>query len=153
MWVSTNNTKKHRIVAIVQEQKWVSGNAATITGNVAGEPSSNHQWSHKGPFGKRVMPGTGQPRLRQHLASPGIHPHDAAGTAATNVGADQCEVSRKGEAGDDLPGVAPVDLRVYADCQHQLLRQPLQALGGRQCRLKLPPILRPSHNGHIAQPL
>ena len=57
MWVSTNNTKKHRIVAIAHKQKWVASNAATITGNIPNEPTSNYQWSHKGPFGKRIAPG------------------------------------------------------------------------------------------------
>ncbi len=57
MWVSTTNLKKHCIVAIAHEQKWVVGNTDTITGDVANEPSSNHQWSHKGLFGKRIVPG------------------------------------------------------------------------------------------------
>ncbi len=57
MWVSTTDLKKHRIVAIAHEQKWVLGNADTITGDVADEPSSNHQRSHKGPFGERIAPG------------------------------------------------------------------------------------------------
>jgi hypothetical protein len=38
-------------------KKWVVGNVDTITGDVANEPSSNHQWSHKRPFGKRIAPG------------------------------------------------------------------------------------------------
>ncbi len=57
MWVSTTNLKKHRVVAIAHKQKWVVGNADMITGDIANELSSNHQWSHKGPFGKRIMPG------------------------------------------------------------------------------------------------
>jgi hypothetical protein len=57
MWVSTTNLKKHCIVAIAHKQKWVVSNADTITGDVANEPSSNHQWSHKEPFGKRIAPG------------------------------------------------------------------------------------------------
>ena len=57
MWVSMNDMKKHCIVAITHEQKWVAGDAATITGDIANEPTSNHQWSHKGPFGKRIAPG------------------------------------------------------------------------------------------------
>ena len=35
MWVSTTDLAKHRVVAIAHEQKWVAGNAETITGNVA----------------------------------------------------------------------------------------------------------------------
>jgi hypothetical protein len=57
MCVSTNDRKKHRVVAIAHEQKWVAGNAVTITGNVANKPMSNYQWTHKGPFGKRIAPG------------------------------------------------------------------------------------------------
>jgi hypothetical protein len=57
MWVLTTNLKKHRIVAIAHEQKWIVGNADTITGDVADEPLSNHQWSHIGPFGERIVPG------------------------------------------------------------------------------------------------
>jgi hypothetical protein len=44
MWVSTNDTKKHCIVAIAHEQKWVAGDAGTITGDVANKPTSNYQW-------------------------------------------------------------------------------------------------------------
>jgi hypothetical protein len=57
MWVSMTDLKKHRVVAIAHEQKWVVGNADTITGDFTDEPSSNHQWSHKGPFGERIAPG------------------------------------------------------------------------------------------------
>jgi hypothetical protein len=57
MWVSTTNLKKHYVVAIAHEQKWVVGNMDTITGDVIDEPSSNHQCSYKGPFGKRIAPG------------------------------------------------------------------------------------------------
>jgi hypothetical protein len=57
MWVLTTNLKKHCVMAIAHEQKWVIGNADTITGDVANEPSSNHQWSHKGLFGGRIAPG------------------------------------------------------------------------------------------------
>ena len=42
MWVSTNDRKKHPVVAIALEKKWVAGNAATITGNVANEPTLNY---------------------------------------------------------------------------------------------------------------
>ena len=48
----------HRVVAIAREQKWVAGNAEMITGNVANEPTSNHQqWYQKGPSGERIAPG------------------------------------------------------------------------------------------------
>ncbi len=57
MWVLTINTKKHHVVAIAHEQKMVASNVATITGDVANEPTLNYQWSHKGPFGKRIVPG------------------------------------------------------------------------------------------------
>jgi len=43
MWVSTTDLSMHHIVAIAHEQKWVAGNAETITGNVADEPTSDHQ--------------------------------------------------------------------------------------------------------------
>jgi hypothetical protein len=43
MWVSTTDLAKHRIVAIAHEQKWVAGNAETITGIVANEPTSDRQ--------------------------------------------------------------------------------------------------------------
>jgi hypothetical protein len=55
MWVLMTNLKKHRVVAIAHKQKWVVGNADMITGEVANEPSSSHQWSHKGPFGDRAI--------------------------------------------------------------------------------------------------
>jgi hypothetical protein len=51
MWVSTTNLKKHCIVAIAHEQKWVASDAGTITGNIPDEPSSHHKWYQKGPFG------------------------------------------------------------------------------------------------------
>jgi hypothetical protein len=35
--------------------RWQRGD--TITGDIANEPLSNHQWSHKGPFGKRITLG------------------------------------------------------------------------------------------------
>jgi hypothetical protein len=38
-------------------KKRVASNVATITGGVANEPTWNYQWSHKGPFGKRIAPG------------------------------------------------------------------------------------------------
>ncbi len=57
MWVLTTNLKKHHVVAIAHEKKWVVSNVDTITSDVANELSSNHQWSHKGPFGKRIVPG------------------------------------------------------------------------------------------------
>jgi hypothetical protein len=44
-------------MAIAHEQKWVSSNAGTITGNVADKPSSDHQWYQEGLSGKRIMPG------------------------------------------------------------------------------------------------
>ena len=43
MWVSTTDLAKHRVVAIAHEQKWVAGNAETITGIVANEPTSDRQ--------------------------------------------------------------------------------------------------------------
>ncbi len=42
MWVLTTDLKKHRNVAIAHEKKWVIGNADTITGDIANEPSSKH---------------------------------------------------------------------------------------------------------------
>ena len=52
MWVSTTDLSMHCDVAIAHEQKWVAGNAETITGNVADEPTSDRQWNQKGPSGK-----------------------------------------------------------------------------------------------------
>jgi hypothetical protein len=57
VWVVPMDGKKHRIVAIAHEQKWVAGVAATITGIVADEHTSIHQWCHKAPFGTRIAPG------------------------------------------------------------------------------------------------
>ncbi len=57
MWVLTTNLKKHHVMAITHKPKLVAGNAGTITGNVADEPFSNHQWYQKGLFGKRIAPG------------------------------------------------------------------------------------------------
>jgi len=57
MWVSTTNLVKHHVRAIAHQQKWVAGNAETIIGNVANEPTSSRQWHQKGPAGKRVAPG------------------------------------------------------------------------------------------------
>ncbi len=57
MWVVPTDGKKHSVVAIAHEQKWVAGIAATITGNVADEHTSIHQWCHKDPFGERIAPG------------------------------------------------------------------------------------------------
>jgi hypothetical protein len=54
MWAKTTNSASHCIVAIAHGQKWVSGNAATINGDVADEPSSGRQWYQKGPSGKRI---------------------------------------------------------------------------------------------------
>ncbi len=57
MWVVPTDGKKHCIVAIAQEQKWVAGIAAMITGDVADKHTSIHKWFHKDPFGKRIAPG------------------------------------------------------------------------------------------------
>ena len=54
---------------------------------------------------------------------------------------DKREVGRKGDKRVDLSGVAPVDWRVYADCQHKFPRQSPQTLGGRRRRLQVPPLL------------
>jgi hypothetical protein len=35
VWVVPTDGKKHRVMAIAHEQKWVTGIAATITGDVA----------------------------------------------------------------------------------------------------------------------
>jgi len=48
MWVSTTDLSMHCVVSIAHEQKWVAGNVETITGNVADEPTSDHQWYQKG---------------------------------------------------------------------------------------------------------
>ncbi len=57
VWVVPTDSKKHRVMAIAHEQKWVAGVAATITDNVADEHASIHQWCHKDPFGVRIVPG------------------------------------------------------------------------------------------------
>jgi hypothetical protein len=57
VWVVPTDGKKHRIVAIAHEQKWVASVAATITGDVANEHKPIHQWFHKDSFGKRIAPG------------------------------------------------------------------------------------------------
>jgi hypothetical protein len=56
MWVSTTDLAKHRVVAIAHEQKWVAGNAETITGNVDNK-TSDCQWFQEGPSGERIAPG------------------------------------------------------------------------------------------------
>jgi hypothetical protein len=67
MWVSTTDLAKHRVVVIAHEQKWVAGNAETITGNVADEPTSDRQDC------------AGETQLRGHVATCCVRPHDAAG--------------------------------------------------------------------------
>jgi hypothetical protein len=57
VWVVPTDGKKHRVVAIAHEQKWVAGVPAAITGDVADEHTSIHQWCHKDPFGERIAPG------------------------------------------------------------------------------------------------
>lgn len=48
---------RHRIVAISHERTWVAGDAKTIIGDIAGEPSpSNRRWYHIGPTGERIGP-------------------------------------------------------------------------------------------------
>ncbi len=66
MWVVPTDGKKHRVVAIAHEQKWVAGIAATITGDVADKHTSIHLWCHKDPFGKRIAPGN----LEHSIVSP-----------------------------------------------------------------------------------
>jgi len=41
VWVVLTNGKKHRVVAIAHEQKWVAGVAGVITGDVADEHTSD----------------------------------------------------------------------------------------------------------------
>ena len=41
-----------RVMAIAHQQKRVAGNAETIIGNVADEPTSGRQWYQKGPSGQ-----------------------------------------------------------------------------------------------------
>jgi hypothetical protein len=57
VWVVPTDGKKHRVMAIAHEQKWVAGIAATITGDVADEHTTIHQWCHKDPFGEMIAPG------------------------------------------------------------------------------------------------
>jgi len=57
MWASTTDLAKHHIRAIAYQQKWVTGNAETIIGNVANKPMPGCQWYQRGPFGKRIAPG------------------------------------------------------------------------------------------------
>ena len=57
VWVVPTDGKKHRVVAIAHEQKWVTGIAAMITGDIANEHTSIHQWCHKDPFGERIALG------------------------------------------------------------------------------------------------
>jgi hypothetical protein len=57
MWASTTDLAKYHIRAIAHQQKWVTGNAKTIIGNVANKPMPGCQWYQKGPFGKRIAPG------------------------------------------------------------------------------------------------
>ena len=57
MWVSTTDLSMHCVVSIAHEQKWVTGNVETITGNIADVPTSDRQWYQKGPSGERIAPG------------------------------------------------------------------------------------------------
>ena len=57
MYVVTNDCKKHHIDAITHGRKWVAGDAKTINGSIAKEPSSNHRWHQRCPLGKKVFPG------------------------------------------------------------------------------------------------
>jgi len=57
VWVVPTDGKKHHVVTITHEQKWVAGVAAMITGDVADEHTSIHQWFHKDPFSERIAPG------------------------------------------------------------------------------------------------
>jgi len=57
VWAVPTDDKKHRVVPIAHEQKWVAGFAATITGDVTDEHTSIHQWFHKDQFGERIAPG------------------------------------------------------------------------------------------------
>ena len=57
MWSVTTNGGSHCIVAMAHKQKWIVGSDTTITGNVADEPLSSHQWHQKGPSGERIAPG------------------------------------------------------------------------------------------------
>ena len=66
VWVVPTDGKRHRVVAIAHEQKWVAGVAAMITGNVTDEHTSIHQWCHKDPFSKRIAPGN----LEHSIMSP-----------------------------------------------------------------------------------
>ena len=50
------NVLCHRVVTISHKSKWFIGNNQTITGDVSREPTSEHQWSHKGPSGERISP-------------------------------------------------------------------------------------------------
>jgi hypothetical protein len=83
MWVLTTDLKKHRVVAIAHEQKWVVGNADTITGDVANEPSSNHQWSYKRPFGERIAGNPESLAMSRHLSV--YDPISGAHVVANNV--------------------------------------------------------------------
>ena len=57
VWVVQTNGKRHRVVVIAHERKWVTGVAEAITGDVTKEHPSIHQWCHKDPFGKMIGPG------------------------------------------------------------------------------------------------
>jgi hypothetical protein len=57
MWAKKTNDASDCIVAVTHEQKWVVGNAATINGDVANEPSSGCQWYQKGQSGERIASG------------------------------------------------------------------------------------------------
>ena len=57
MWALMTNLAKHCVRAIAHEKKWVAGNAETITGNVADEPTSGRQWYQKGLSGERIALG------------------------------------------------------------------------------------------------
>ncbi len=51
-----NNCMKQNVHAIAHSRKGVTGNAKMITGSIAHESSSNHQWHQRCPLGKKVFP-------------------------------------------------------------------------------------------------
>ena len=59
MWVSTTDLAKHHVVVIAHEQKWVTGNAETITPIVNG--------TKKGRPARELRRGTPTLRTCRHL--------------------------------------------------------------------------------------
>jgi hypothetical protein len=150
MWVSTTDLAKHRVVAIAHEQKWVAGNAETITGNVADEPTSDRQWYQKG---ERIVPGNPNFADMSPLAA-FVHmmPPEQLDLVLELTNERLAAKKKKELTRQELLRWIGVSMLI-ASINFRFPRRLPQALGGRWRRLQVPPLLRPACDGYVAQPL